>query len=299
MKTCFGALAAVVVLCACSSSDTTNDGSPGDVGRDVATGDTTSVCAEGAPCEEACLDAKAKEPPLFAWTSTWNLSSSNAGLVTQITMEPRRCQWSSLTEQCTVYNCLADEWSGGAATMKGVSAGQVTIEKGGAKDAVLSPDADGVYLNEVWSTAHWAAGDKISITAQGATVQAFSLAVDFPTPLAATDPLGADAGGAREIERGVSLTFTWTPTDEKVIAMLAQQPAKASPLWDRRELWCVFDGAAGTGTVPPEVLKHLSTDLRITGYGIAHYRRRCYAIGEHHVQASGANGSWWTATGVR
>lgn len=297
MKTCFGILVALV-LGACSSSSTTDDGSPGDLSQDLAA--DSSSCAPGAPCEEVCLDAKAAEPPLFAWTSTWNLSSSNAGLVTQITMEPRRCQWSSLTDQCTMYDCLASEWSGEAATMKGASAGQVTIEKSGGKDAVLSPDADGVYLNEVWeSSAHWAAGDTISFAAQGATVQAFALAVDFPTPLATTDPLGADAGGAREIERSGSLTFTWTPTDEKVIAMLAQQPTKASPLWDRRELWCVFDGAAGTGTVPPEVLKHLLTDLRITGYGIAHYRRRCYAIGEHHVQASGANGSWWIATGVR
>jgi hypothetical protein len=195
-----------------------------------------------------------------------------------------------------MYDCLSSEWTGAAATMKGTSAGKVTIGNGSGQDAEQLPDADGVYTPKVWNTLRWNAGDTITYTAEGAAIPAFTVTIGFPTPVVATDPLASDAGTKPAVDRSSPMTFSWTATDEKVIVMYAQQPTASSPIWDRRELWCIFDGAAGTGTVPASVLQHLKLGMGQTGYGIGHHNRRCYSIGGFHVQATGTSGPWWTAT---
>jgi hypothetical protein len=58
----------------------------------------------------------------------------------------------------------------------------------------------------------------------------------------------------------------------------------------------MFDGAAGTGTVPVAALQRLKTSLTSSGYCIGHYKRRCYSIGGFHLQATAVNGSSWDAT---
>jgi hypothetical protein len=286
------------VLGACSSSDATTDSSAVDVGKgDVVTVDGPGgpdVCAPNVPCEETCLDAKATEPPIFASTCTWD-NSSNASFMTHLTPEARRCQWQSVNDNCIVYDCLSSEWTGAAAAIKGTSAGEVTIGNGSGQE-VLIPDADGVYPIKYLSAPAWNAGDTITFTAEGATVPAFTLTIGVPTPVVATDPLAPDAGAKPAVDRSTPMTFSWTPTDEKVLVAFVQQPLAISPVWDRRELWCTFDGAAGTGTVPAAVLQHLKLGMGSTGYGIGHYNRRCYSIGGFHVQVSGVNGLWWNAT---
>jgi hypothetical protein len=191
---------------------------------------------------------------------------------------------------------LTSCWAGAAATMKGTSAGKVTIGNGSGQDAEQLPDADGVYTPKTWSTQRWKAGDTITFTAEGAAIPAFTVTVGFHTPVVATDPLAPDAGAKPAINRSTPMTFTWTSTDEKVIVMYVQVPTSSSPMWDRRELWCIFDGAAGTGTVPATVLQHLKDGMGYTGYSIGHYNRRCYNVGGFHVQASGVSGPHWVAT---
>jgi hypothetical protein len=283
----------VVVLGGCTSSGATDSRVADLLGRDVKRNDVGrgdiggDLAADGGVRPEACLDAKATQPPIFAWTNTGSWGS-NASFTSQITSEARRCQWKSLSDQCTMYDCLAGDWSGAAATMKGSSAGKVAIGNGTGTDEVLVPDADGVYAVKSWNTVHWNAGDKITFAAEGATIPAFSLSITVPTPLVASDPFGQDAG-TPTIDRSAPLALTWTPTDEKVLVIFGQQPAASAPMWNRLEVWCIFDGAAGAGTVPPVVLQQLRTDLPATGYSLGHYNRRCFDVGGFHVQPTALN----------
>jgi hypothetical protein len=67
--------------------------------------------------------------------------------------------------------------------------------------------------------------------------------------------------------------------------------------WDRQELWCIFDGSAGTGTVPVAALQTLKADASLdSALCIGHYNRRCYGVGGYHLQATATNGVWWEAT---
>jgi hypothetical protein len=249
------------------------------------------------PVEEQCLDAP-PEPPLQLWTSRWSEESA-ATFVTHFTTEARRCQWTSLDAHCFVSNCLERDWTGEAATMVGISAGMVTIGNGFGADVVLAaPGADGVYDDLGFSGSRWNAGDTITYTAPGATIPAFTLSIGFPAPLQATDPAPPAAGVIPELDRSAPLTISWPPTDEKVLIGVSQSWRRGGvDNWDRLDLACRFDGAAGAGTVPVAALQTLKTDSGLaTTFCLGHQNRRCYDVGGYHLQATATNGVMWEVT---
>jgi hypothetical protein len=250
--------------------------------------------SDAAPAvEEQCLDAEATEPPLVLWAGLFE-QEANATFATQFTTDARRCQWTSLGANCILHDCLASGWTGTAATLKGVSAGHVRIGNGTGADDFVDPDANGVYGVRAFDTPRWSAGDTITFTAAGATIPPFTLSIGVPSLLQATDPGRPDAGVKPEIDRRAALTVSWAPTDEKVLVAFVQEPHTSADLWDRQELWCIFDGSAGTGTVPIEALQTLKTIG--SSLNFLHYNRRCYGVGGYHLQAAAVNGAWWPVT---
>jgi hypothetical protein len=241
------------------------------------------------PVEEPCLDAEAVEPPLHLWSGRWN-DDCNATFNTVLTADARRCQWTSLGDHCARYDCLERDWTGEAAAMVGFSAGMVKIGNGfGADEVLAAPAANGAYTQGSFSGPRWNAGDTITYTAAGATIPAFTLSIGFPSPLLATDPARPADGVTPELDRSVPLTVSWPPTDQKVLVVFNQGNGAT---WDYQELWAIFDGPAGAGTMPVAALQTLKTGLA-TSLNIFHYNRRCYEVGGYHLQAMAANGVTW------
>ena len=172
-------------------------------------------------------------------------------------------------------------------------AGRVTIGNGvGADEVLAAPAADGVYTQRDISGPRWNAGDTITFTAVGATIPAFTLSIGFPSPLLATDPARPAAGVTPELDRGAPFTISWPPTDEKVLVVFNQGDGAN---WDYQELWGIFDGPAGAGTMPVAALQTLKTGLA-TSFNIFHYNRRCYEVGGYHLLTMARNAVSWEVT---
>jgi hypothetical protein len=123
----------------------------------------------------------------------------------------------------------------------------------------------------------------------GADIPAFELSTVFPSPVEAIAPDFTQAG-PMAVDRNAPLVMQWAPTEER-IWMFAVEYTLSSE-WDRREAWCVFDGAAGSGTMPAEVLQQLNVSdaSHLAGVGMYHYRERCYALGQTHIAVTAGEG---------
>ncbi len=144
-----------------------------------------------------------------------------------------------------VSTCTFEDCRPATGTWEGVSAGTITLSGGAGADVVLQPGANGIYPLFIVDGFRWAAGDKITTSATGATVPAFSAELTIPTPIV----LPAQ-GSTLILDPKVARAVSWTPTDQTVTVMLAQWMGTDLPLYGS----CDFPGADGTGSIPAELL---------------------------------------------
>ena len=135
------------------------------------------------------------------------------------------------------------------------SAGTILVD-GDPMDVTLAPEPDGNYFAVSGSGQIWGDDTMVTVGAEGADVPAFSStlvgprgsSVDSPTFM--TPPI--------MIDRAMPLTFTWAGGSGTMQGQLVNNVVDAAGTQTVIVL-CSFDAAAGTGTIPAELLEQVPT----------------------------------------
>lgn len=136
------------------------------------------------------------------------------------------------------------------------TAGTINIT-GGVQDPVtLTPDAAGLYSSDLTNTeALFTAGQTLSFTAAGDEVPSFSSSVTGPGSLTLTSPVFSV--GQVTIDTTADLGVAWTggASGEVVTTLGGTLPGSE----DQISVYCYFDAAGGTGTVPAALMSDLTS----------------------------------------
>jgi hypothetical protein len=128
------------------------------------------------------------------------------------------------------------------------SAGKLTVKDGTTTiDTLTAPP----YLadNATTATLTWTPGSTLKVSAAGSTVDAFNLSVVAPAKLAGVMP--AFTATPITVKKSADLVVSWTPSSEACsqVAFTVGQTPVTLPY-----IGCVVDDAAGTLTVPKQLL---------------------------------------------
>lgn len=148
---------------------------------------------------------------------------------------------SSCLELIPVGTCEKYACTGSNAT---ASAGVITI-KSSSGNISLSPDVNGDYGQQPSGASLWQPGEIVTIHAAGAEVPAFQLMIPGPAVPTITSP----GPTGLTIDRSTGLNIQWSgPSSAQIYVFLGSSGASPAAIE------CVFDGAAGMGFIPPNVL---------------------------------------------
>ena len=123
-------------------------------------------------------------------------------------------------------------------------AGTVTVSGGSSGDIVITPNSSKQYFSMSQGLT-FAAGATVTMSGTGSIVPPFSRTLTFPARVTVTSTLAA-------LSKASGFSVTWTATTGSVAIRVIQHPGGTSD-----EVNCVFDGNAGTGTVPTSALAEL------------------------------------------
>ncbi|MCA9591371.1 MAG: hypothetical protein KC657_39015 [Myxococcales bacterium] len=132
------------------------------------------------------------------------------------------------------------------------SAGTIALMVGGAADSGTLTFDGTKYSGLAVAGLLGVEGQSVSASASGAAVPAFTTSVTGPTRVALNLP---DDGGI-QISKAADFTFTWTGGVANQILQLNLSRGPNDPV-----IFCAFDAAAGTGTVPSALLMKLVTGI--------------------------------------
>lgn len=202
-----------------------------------------------------------------------NLTKANGG----------RCQIEQVSANCFYRDCRPAAPDGGTyMPVVGLNAGNITVGNA-TQSFTLTPGGDGLYPAKWVQTWKWAGGEEIQFSAAGGPdLPALSASATVPAEVQVTS--GADTVA---LVRSQGLAVTWTPTEPgtRVEVDVAQtEPSAAQGM----RAYCLFDGSAGSGTLPPEVLgRFLPDDGLDLSTWLFFGATRCseQAWGAHHVLA--------------
>ncbi len=141
-----------------------------------------------------------------------------------------------------------------AAATSNPNAGTITV-MGGTQAVTLTPGSDGSYTDATGTTALWNGGETLTISASGGMVPAFMGSVQAPAPVTVNQLGGAAwpaATATVNVSRATDLVVTWTATTGSVLIGIANNTSGMT---------CVFDGSAGTGTIPAAALGQLAAGM--------------------------------------
>jgi hypothetical protein len=152
----------------------------------------------------------------------------------------------------------ADAGAADAGTVAVFSAGTITIKDGTSTLANLMPGTNGAYgitSGAMNPTVKWTAGDTLSVSANGATVDAFTGSLVTVVDLAGVTP-ALSLKTATDIPLASPLVVSWTAgtaTTVRVTLIAAKGTAGDGVIS------CSVDDSAGTVTVPTALLSKLTT----------------------------------------
>lgn len=134
-----------------------------------------------------------------------------------------------------------------------LDAGELRARVAG-KDFFFIRQESGVY--ELPAELPWAPGTTLTVAATGADSPAFEAEIDVPEPADFTEPSWLAAPDPDEfpaVDASSPLPVTWTPAPgQRALVVFGSAISNEQPDWYVGT--CAFDGAAGEGTVPAEVL---------------------------------------------
>lgn len=150
---------------------------------------------------------------------------------------------------CTVYLCTPRAVGSPPAVQP--NAGVVSVD-GGAMPLVFSPGSDGWYDPIQKATAVFVGGETLTASAVGtADVPAF--VAKTKAPKVATISAPALPSGDWVVDRTTPIELTWSGLSSAERVSVTFGANTTNP----NEIECLFDGDAGSGTVPAEALAHL------------------------------------------
>jgi hypothetical protein len=135
------------------------------------------------------------------------------------------------------------------------SAGPILVD-GDPTDVMLTPEANGTYPAASGTGQIWGDGAMVAVTADGADVPAFSSTLVGPSgssvgsPSFMTPPV--------MIDRAMPFTLTWSGGSGTMQGQLVNNVIDATGT-QTVIILCSFDAAAGTGTIPAELLEQVPT----------------------------------------
>jgi hypothetical protein len=141
------------------------------------------------------------------------------------------------------------------------SAGTITINDGSSALATLNfSDAGSYYASS--SSLAWSAGDTLSISATGATVDAFSGSVKVPSAVSGLSP-ALSSSSPPAVSASADLHISWTPdtTAGESFDIALIDGAKGV-------IHCYTNDAAASLTVSSSLLSHFSPGDSVT-FGVA------------------------------
>ncbi|HVY48331.1 MAG TPA: hypothetical protein VHB21_20730, partial [Minicystis sp.] len=184
----------------------------------------------------------------------WGGSVQNFGQ-----LDPSRRCYQTRVGPCRVHDCRASRYPG--QRVSAPSLGTVTFASRDSRD-VRVPSRDGTYFTSERFGFGWRAGDVIHFAATGADLPPFALALPLLPVVAVVEPDFENlTDWSATIDRSVPFEVAWSPTDATVAVEIMQTPWAGRPpeLFDA---WCEFDGEAGRGEVPADVVGELDGDPR-------------------------------------
>lgn len=156
---------------------------------------------------------------------------------------------------CTMGTSDAGVSDAAAAGPTSESAGIVTLSGGKLASAVkLTPGAQNAYAPANGTSAAFAAGDSVKVSAEGATVPAFEATAVAPGDITVTAPVFASFQTSFSKSKDLALSWTGGAAGNVNVALSTYGAKLVSVL-------CTFPANAGAGTVPAAAL----TDLDPSG----------------------------------
>lgn len=178
---------------------------------------------------------------------------------------------------CEVATCtrVGVDFVDGEPTCSGAPPGTLTVTRTGASP--LRTD----------TSARWTLdrplveGESLAVRTDGGVVPAFSAAITLPHRAQVTGPAGLLDGRGLRLGPTDDLTVTWTPGPSQVRVVLRAAN-------DQHTATCVFDGAAGRGTIPQAARSPDDTSVAVWSQEEIRLRAGAYPVTVRAVWATGA-----------
>jgi hypothetical protein len=249
------------LIAACSSSSNKGyaggDGGSGEGGGDAKTGDGGS--SSGGTPYSGALAAAETTAGVFDIAGSFIATPDASGTANM-------CPGSGVMSGSCCYEPpaaasdagTADAGATDAGTVAVFSAGTITIKDGTSTLANLMPGTNGAYgitSGAMNPTVKWTAGDTLSVSAAGATVDAFTGSLVTVVDLAGVTP-ALSLKTATTVPLASPLVVSWTAgtaTTVRVTLIAAKGTAGDGIIS------CSVDDSAGTVTVPTALLSKLAT----------------------------------------
>ena len=158
-------------------------------------------------------------------------------------------------------------------------AGQLTIA-GGARNYSLAPTDSGAYGKVDNAGPPFAGGDKITLTAAGDLVPAFSIEAVAPFQIVAEQP--KIVGGALSVSASKPLALAWSGSPGgDVLGVLTRYSSSG----EVTTAYCRFAGEAGTGQLPQAVVQTVAQAVGDTiTFGMISRNQTTKLVGGYSVQ---------------
>ena len=154
-----------------------------------------------------------------------------------------RCQRRTVGA-CVVNQCsnVGIDFVNGEPMCSGANPGTLVVTRAGSNTFQVNGSAR-VTLDRALMS-----GETLALRTTGGDVPAFTATLTVPARTRVTAPEGLVNGRGVNLARGEDLRVTWEPTTSRVALLVTD----AYGLQSTTE--CVFDGAAGVGTIPANAL---------------------------------------------
>lgn len=265
-------LVCLIALAGCTTGDDDSVGAGGDAGS----GDVD------APSNNGTVS-------LMSYSATGGGSGTVVGGSAAAYFQLPRTGNDACTEQrfgdCRVIACPTTSWtptyvSGGTITVMGLSAPITLVPR---VDKTYEPfSSDGHML--------FAGGETVTIKGTGADVPAFTLSVTLPSRPSITSPTKPAGNGALTINRAQDFSVAWSGGTGKLYAFVGNPAGAAGGT-----LYCEFDAAAGTGTIPSGALARLSPGMG--SFGAYSYVRTSVDVADWRVYGGANFQAVWASDG--
>jgi hypothetical protein len=254
------ALSCVAVCVACSSSSNKGSGGPGDGGSgeggvgDGGAGDSggDGGSSGGSLPYFGSLAASRTASGLYTIAGDF-FATPDAGT-------PTACPSPSVLSGSCCYTppaVASDAGASDAGTLALVSAGVITFTDGTTPLAAISPGTDGAYAvgSDKNVTVKWTPGDKITVSAAGDVVKAFTGSLTTVDDIAGVTPALSLTTEAT-VPIASNLDVTWTAGNAtSMVVLLTAVKGKAGD----GSILCDVADSAGTVSVPTALLSKLTT----------------------------------------